>query len=137
MVKKVIAGPGVYICDECVVLCVEIIAPSQEERAALFDRARMPPAHSDEEPSGPSPDLEREIRRVVDDALARTGTPATGPPEQERSVEVDIVAGVVRVTIRTAFPGLIIGRRGATAEDLRSQLVELTGREVRVNVVPR
>jgi ATP-dependent Clp protease ATP-binding subunit ClpX len=25
-VKKLIAGPGVYICDECVVLCVEIIA---------------------------------------------------------------------------------------------------------------
>ena len=25
-VKKLIAGPGVYICNECVDLCVEIIA---------------------------------------------------------------------------------------------------------------
>ena len=24
-VKKLIAGPGVYICDECVVLCTEIL----------------------------------------------------------------------------------------------------------------
>ena len=25
MVKKLIAGPGVYICDQCVDLCVEIM----------------------------------------------------------------------------------------------------------------
>jgi ATP-dependent Clp protease ATP-binding subunit ClpX len=25
-VKKLIAGPGVYICDECVTLCYEIVA---------------------------------------------------------------------------------------------------------------
>jgi ATP-dependent Clp protease ATP-binding subunit ClpX len=25
-VKKLIAGPGVYICNECVVLCVETLA---------------------------------------------------------------------------------------------------------------
>ena len=25
-VKQLIAGPGVYICDECVALCVEILA---------------------------------------------------------------------------------------------------------------
>jgi ATP-dependent Clp protease ATP-binding subunit ClpX len=25
-VKKLIAGPGVYICDECVTLCSEIVA---------------------------------------------------------------------------------------------------------------
>ncbi len=30
-VLKLIAGPGVYICDECIILCVEIIA---EEAAA-------------------------------------------------------------------------------------------------------
>lgn len=25
-VNRLIAGPGVFICDECVVLCVEVIA---------------------------------------------------------------------------------------------------------------
>ena len=42
-VKKLIAGPGSYICDECVALCAEIISedseelpPSKEQVAAAF-----------------------------------------------------------------------------------------------------
>ena len=31
-VKKLIAGPGVYICDECVALCVEILEEEIGER---------------------------------------------------------------------------------------------------------
>ncbi len=122
MVKKVIAGPGVYICDECIFLCVEIIAPSQEERAGLLDRARTPSADTDGESNAISPDLDQEIRRIVDDTLARVRAAGTDASQVERSVEVDAVAGVVRVTIRMALPGLVIGRRGATLEDLRSQL---------------
>jgi ATP-dependent Clp protease ATP-binding subunit ClpX len=30
-VQKLIAGPGVYICDECVVMCVDIIAEELTE----------------------------------------------------------------------------------------------------------
>jgi ATP-dependent Clp protease ATP-binding subunit ClpX len=37
-VKKIIAGPGVYICDECVGLCDEIIA----EDPATPRRRRSP-----------------------------------------------------------------------------------------------
>ena len=41
-VKKLIAGPGVYICDECIDLCNEII---DEELTAPDDaRPRQPPA---------------------------------------------------------------------------------------------
>ena len=43
-VGKLVAGPGVYICDECVNLCVDVIAkathaepPSLPEWAALSD----------------------------------------------------------------------------------------------------
>jgi hypothetical protein len=32
-VKRLIAGPGLFICDECVQLCVEIIAHEPEEPA--------------------------------------------------------------------------------------------------------
>ena len=42
-VKKLIAGPDSYICDECVALCAEIISedseelpPSEEQVAAAF-----------------------------------------------------------------------------------------------------
>jgi ATP-dependent Clp protease ATP-binding subunit ClpX len=31
-VVKLIAGPGVFICDECVALCVEIIEQEARER---------------------------------------------------------------------------------------------------------
>ena len=34
-VKKLIAGPGVYICDECIDLCNEIIVEELSETAAL------------------------------------------------------------------------------------------------------
>ena len=33
-VKKLIAGPGVYICDECIDLCNEIIEDELNEAAA-------------------------------------------------------------------------------------------------------
>jgi ATP-dependent Clp protease ATP-binding subunit ClpX len=40
-VKKLIAGPGVYICDECIDLCNEIIA-EELEPAADFDADALP-----------------------------------------------------------------------------------------------
>ncbi|PYN58177.1 MAG: hypothetical protein DMD92_13060 [Candidatus Rokuibacteriota bacterium] len=31
-VRKLIAGPGVYICDKCIALCDDIVAEESEER---------------------------------------------------------------------------------------------------------
>ena len=36
-VKKLIAGPGVYICDECIDLCNEIIVEELTEANSLLD----------------------------------------------------------------------------------------------------
>ena len=43
-VRKIIAGPKVYICDECIDLCNDIIAEEcdQEERLASRSRSRPP-----------------------------------------------------------------------------------------------
>ena len=43
-VKKLIAGPGVYICDECIDLCNEIIEEELAEtaRAPLRRAAQAP-----------------------------------------------------------------------------------------------
>ena len=42
-VKKLIAGPGVYICDECIDLCNEIIEEERGESANLgWDEVRLP-----------------------------------------------------------------------------------------------
>ncbi|CUS49376.1 MAG: ATP-dependent Clp protease ATPase subunit ClpX [Idiomarinaceae bacterium HL-53] len=41
-VKKLIAGPSVFICDECVDLCNDILREEVKEIAAQGDRNRMP-----------------------------------------------------------------------------------------------
>ena len=47
LVSKLIAGPGVYICDECVDLCQEIIAetlPTEDVRRRIAPRRPTFPA---------------------------------------------------------------------------------------------
>ncbi|NJN31982.1 MAG: ATP-dependent protease ATP-binding subunit ClpX [Synechococcales cyanobacterium RM1_1_8] len=55
-VRKLIAGPGVYICDECVDLCNEIL---DEE---LFDSGTMP---SQPSPTAPRRDVQPEKRKTA------------------------------------------------------------------------
>ena len=43
-VKKLIAGPGVYICNQCVDLCVEVIAEAEAEPRAV---SRSTPSSSE------------------------------------------------------------------------------------------
>ena len=42
-VKKLIAGPTVYICDECIRLCNDIIAEEKLKEGALGPKERIPP----------------------------------------------------------------------------------------------
>lgn len=42
-VKKLIAGPTVYICDECIRLCNDIIAEEKLKDSALGPKERIPP----------------------------------------------------------------------------------------------
>ncbi|UCD87845.1 MAG: ATP-dependent Clp protease ATP-binding subunit ClpX [Desulfobacterales bacterium] len=41
-VKKLIAGPAVYICDECIELCIEIIEEEYEKEARTRKRGEFP-----------------------------------------------------------------------------------------------
>lgn len=50
------------------------------------------------------------------------------------SVEVDRPGNKLRVTIRTSRPGIIIGRKGAEIEKLKSDLAKKTGREVFIDI---
>ncbi len=56
-VKKIVAGPGVYICDECIALCTSILEEEgfldEEEAYTLNEEAKIP-----------SP---KEIKKVLDD----------------------------------------------------------------------
>ncbi len=77
-VKKLIAGPGVYICDECIDLCNEIIEEELSERSevSLDDLLlAVPPGHGLEAGLDPlvvvvDRDRERLLRRVLPDDVA-------------------------------------------------------------------
>ena len=51
------------------------------------------------------------------------------------SVEVDRPGNKLRITIRTSRPGIIIGRKGAEIEKLKSELAKRTKREVFLSIV--
>lgn len=41
LVRKLVAGPGVYICDECIELCQEIV--SEENASSVPEELRSLP----------------------------------------------------------------------------------------------
>jgi ATP-dependent Clp protease ATP-binding subunit ClpX len=58
-VRKLIAGPSVFICDECVELCNDIIREELEEKA---QSTRSSPAQAARDPRGPRPVRDRPAR---------------------------------------------------------------------------
>jgi len=70
------------------------------------------------------------IRDYVDRRLNRQ------PPYAAISqIEIERTREEVKVTVKTARPGLVIGPRGAEVEKLKEDLEDLTNRRVNVNVV--
>jgi len=49
-------------------------------------------------------------------------------------VEIQRTGNRVRVTIHTAKPGIVIGRGGSEVEKLKVQLIELTGKNININI---
>jgi len=50
-------------------------------------------------------------------------------------VEIERAANRVKVSIRTAKPGIVIGRGGAEVENLRKTLEKMTNKKVSVNII--
>lgn len=70
------------------------------------------------------------IRRYIDDRLNRQ------PPYAAISgVEIERTREEVKIFIRTARPGLVIGPKGAEVDKLRGSLENLTNRRVSINIV--
>ena len=73
-------------------------------------------------------DLLREdltIRKYVETKLARAGI---------SDVIIERKADKVVVNVRTARPGIVIGRKGIEVERLNKELEHLTGKDVRINI---
>jgi small subunit ribosomal protein S3 len=50
-------------------------------------------------------------------------------------IEIERTANRLRITIRTAKPGIVIGRGGVEVDNLRKDLEKLTGRQVNLNII--
>ncbi|GIV78725.1 30S ribosomal protein S3 [Litorilinea aerophila] len=70
-------------------------------------------------------DEDRMIREVVHADLPRAGI---------SSIEIERQPNQVHVIIDTARPGVIIGRKGASVNQLRSKLQDLTHKKVKIDV---
>jgi len=66
------------------------------------------------------------IRELMSKGLERAGV---------SKVEIERTRERVRVDLHTARPGIVIGRRGAEADKLRSNLEKLTGKQVQLNIL--
>ncbi len=66
------------------------------------------------------------IRGMIDKRLANASV---------SRVEIERSLNEVKVTIHTAKPGIVIGKQGASVEDLRKQLELRTGKKARVNIM--
>jgi small subunit ribosomal protein S3 len=65
------------------------------------------------------------IRRLLTKGMDRAGI---------SRVEIERTRDRVSVTIYTARPGIVIGRRGAEADRIRENLEKLTGKQVKLNI---
>ena len=65
------------------------------------------------------------IRRYIKDALYHAGI---------SRIDVERSANRARITVHTARPGIIIGRKGAEVEKLKSELQMRTGKEIHLDI---
>ncbi len=65
------------------------------------------------------------IRKLLTKGMDRAGI---------SRVEIERTRDRVSVTIHTARPGIVIGRRGAEADRIREDLEKLTGKQVKLNI---
>jgi small subunit ribosomal protein S3 len=66
------------------------------------------------------------IRKLLNERLAQAGV---------SRIVIERPAKKARVTIHTARPGIVIGRKGADIEKLKAEVQKMTGSEVHLNIV--
>ena len=66
------------------------------------------------------------IRKLLNERLAQAGV---------ARIVIERPAKKARVTIHTARPGIVIGRKGADIEKLKAEVQKMTGSEVHLNII--
>ncbi|MGB9724589.1 MAG: 30S ribosomal protein S3 [Chloroflexia bacterium] len=65
------------------------------------------------------------LRRLIQERLKGAGV---------ARIEIQRSANQVEITLHTAKPGIVIGKRGASVDQLRKELEDFTGKKVRLNI---
>ena len=68
---------------------------------------------------------DRAIRNMIFDS---------NPPGSLSRVEIERFPNSVNITVHTAKPGIVIGRKGANVKELRSKLQTLTGTNIKLDI---
>jgi len=68
---------------------------------------------------------DRHIRERINEEVGHAGV---------AKIEIERFPNQVSVTVWTAKPGIVIGRKGSTVKELRQDLMDLTGKRVSVDV---
>jgi small subunit ribosomal protein S3 len=66
------------------------------------------------------------IRQIIEDQLGNAGI---------SKIEMERTAEEVKVDMHTSKPGMVIGRRGATINDIRKSIEDATGSIIQLNIV--
>ena len=77
---------------------------------------------------------ERYRKLLAEDFMLRDKIHELMPRAGISKIDIERFPNQVQVTIHTAKPGIVIGRKGASVKELRSKLRDLTGKSVRVEV---
>lgn len=68
---------------------------------------------------------DREIRELIHETTPRAGI---------SRVEIERFPNNVQITVHTSKPGIVIGRKGSNVKEVRRQLQELTGTNIKVDI---
>src|SRR6516164_8578139 len=69
---------------------------------------------------------DREIRELLKKKLESASVP---------QIHIERAASRCRITIQTARPGIVIGRKGAEIDKLKEELSRMTGKEIYVDII--
>lgn len=129
-VTRLVTGPGVQICDTCVALSVQVVAPSDEDKARLLGVEIRAWDHVPV-----TQELESAVRGLIERQAAEIEARA-GAASIVSNIDVGSFEDGIRVDIVTTRPGLVIGRRAAVIDSIRSGLRDLAQQPVYLNIVP-
>lgn len=134
-VQKIVAGPGVFICDECVLLCLEIVRPSERDAgSAVVVRGAQSTPPEERPPLDPT--LVGRVRQHVEEFLGQIAAGDEAGTPLLTSIEVTTTPDGFRVDLVTPRPRIVIGPRASRVEQLRSRLAHVVDGHVVLNVVP-